>query len=808
MALNLTLMTKAIVNQLDVIEDAVFICQDDKVVYGNSCFYDCIGYSKELVNSMKISDVLAPETIKTFKILNKRGGKTNNLPKLGQIEYIEADGSICSIIFYATSTTFHGKEAAQVTIRKLMNQTNTSISKDYSTPQCMQLLESSLAGVLILCGAEPKLMYANPVIRRIFALIVKKYEKIDILDYIHTDYREILRSRYSRRLADESVPANYRFKALNINGEPIWFEGNFQRIQYQGEHAVLCNLRDVTATVNHYSLINAQPEQLATIFNGLDIGISIIDIETFEIIFINDYFINILGPVNHKRCYEYFGKDKPQCGNCICFKPTHSAGSPTLYAEHKFAANGRWYQFLKKTMIWPDGRTVLMDVAIDITEQKLASQAKSDFLARMSHEIRTPIAGIIGFADLLSRDNLDERQSESVNIIQDCSQQLLRLVNDILDISKIEAGKISLDSIDFVLNSLLVESIGVVSSAAAGKDVSINLVVDSDVPQTFRGDSNRIRQILNNLLSNAVKFTSNGQITVRACQSDYFTEDDVFPLQISVTDTGIGMTKKEQNHIFDPFTQADSSTTRKYGGTGLGLTISKHLVELMGGSIFVESRKRKGTSVSFWLPLSPGSDISSINDLQYCSKFDSFPSASILIVEDIAVNQKLLTYMIEKIGCTSFVVNNGYECLLLLEQSHFDLVLMDMQMPIMNGYDTTRYIRENSEWENLPIVALTAHAMEGDKEKCMAAGCNYFLTKPFTVDQLTKAITYCLDLEAASPDDANDLLDSAIMEELRNEFFVSLTEMVENLKVALNKNDFEAMRSISHDIKGTAGLYG
>lgn len=447
-----------------------------------------------------------------------------------------------------------------------------------------------------------------------------------------------------------------------------------------------------------------------------------------------------------------------------------------------------------------------------ITQQKLiaeeANNAKSDFLARMSHELRTPLAGIIGFTDLMPREGLSARQSESVNIIQDCSIQLLRIVNDVLDISKIEAGKISLDYIDFDLKELIDESVSMIASSLAEKGLNIAIKIDPNLPPAFRGDANRLTQVLSNLLSNAVKFTSSGEIVIIASTADKEVPNGIFPLMISVVDTGIGMSMQEQSNIFEPFAQADTSTSRKYGGTGLGLTISKSLVELMNGSIWLDSRKNEGTTVTFWLPLEPVLQ----NRTAQFTNSDEIPvnlrPISVLVVEDMDVNQKLISYMLEKLGCSSMIAGNGSECLDLLYRFNFDIVLMDMQMPTWNGYDTTRLIRTNHDWDRLPIIALTAHALEGDEEKCKAAGCNHYLTKPFTLNQLSAAIAYCLEPAAKMEDIEQNLFDSDVFRELKEEFLVSLKGMVDDLEIANLNHDFEAMRSTTHDIKGTAGIYG
>lgn len=362
-----------------------------------------------------------------------------------------------------------------------------------------------------------------------------------------------------------------------------------------------------------------------------------------------------------------------------------------------------------------------------------ASEAKSHFLAAISHELRTPTNGVIGMLDLALESEMTQDQVEQLETAQRCAYSLLSLLNQILDLSKIEAGKMTLEQIPFDLRVMVADCVRAHEPAAANKDLQLAGEVGPGVPPQVCGDPLRIRQILSNLISNAVKFTDRGSVQVRA--DGMAPEGGKLWLRFTVRDTGMGIPSTRLPMIFDEFTQADESVSRKYGGTGLGLAITKKLVELHGGQIHVESEVDRGTTFAFTLACGIGVEEACLerHPAQRSDSKSSFETNPhrILIVEDNQVNQKVVTAVLRKRGFNIELANDGMEALSKLERSDdYDLVLMDVQMPVLDGLEATRIIRKNPRWSALPIVAMTAHAMNGDKERCLNAGMNGYISKP------------------------------------------------------------------------------
>ena len=361
-----------------------------------------------------------------------------------------------------------------------------------------------------------------------------------------------------------------------------------------------------------------------------------------------------------------------------------------------------------------------------------ASQAKSEFLANMSHELRTPMNGVIGMIDLTLEGALGREQRERLETAQQCAYSLLALLNDILDLSKIEAGKMALEKIPFDVWSMVEDCVRSHRPHAQKNGVELRAEIAQSVPRQIIGDPLRMRQILINLLSNAVKFTEQGFITVRlTCVRGSAGE---LRLQLDVTDTGSGIPRDKLPYIFDKFTQADGSVSRKYGGTGLGLAITKKLAEMYEGGITVESEPGRGTQFSVKLrceaPAGPAPIAPANSQTGGAAPVEPAALARILVVEDNHVNQKVVTAVLRKRGYTIEVAGDGREALAKLESSDFDLILMDVQMPVLDGLETTRLIRQSEHWRHLPIIAMTAHAMNGDRERCLEAGMTGYISKP------------------------------------------------------------------------------
>ncbi|MCU7551766.1 ATP-binding protein [Chitinophagaceae bacterium LB-8] len=460
---------------------------------------------------------------------------------------------------------------------------------------------------------------------------------------------------------------------------------------------------------------------------------------------------------------------------------------------------------------------------------KEAAKVKENFLANMSHEIRTPLNAILGFTNLLQRKDLDRESASYIQTIQRSGENLLAIINDILDLSKIEAGMLRIERAPFSLRGLVHSIDAMFRTKADEKGIQFFTHVDESLPDRLEGDATRLTQILVNLIGNAIKFTAKGKVAISIRNKGI--EADIVTVEIEVNDTGIGIQREKLEYIFERFQQADDAVTREYGGTGLGLSIVKELVALQQGSIHAESEPGKGATFYLIIPYRiSGEQFPSDNTVN--TQIDTEPAVlqniNVLIVEDNEVNQTLLQHLFRNWQVKFEIANNGIEAIEKLRANVYDLILMDIQMPQMDGYTATRQIRNHLKL-NTPIVAMTAHAMAGEREKCLSYGMNEYISKPIQEEQLRKLITQFYSLETIIAPET-EMVDAPIHhtyqyinlaymkavsagnkeyeEDVTAQFIKAVPQELAALEKAVELNDTGSLRRIAHNLKTTISVMG
>ncbi|OQP53975.1 hypothetical protein A4D02_20010 [Niastella koreensis] len=464
------------------------------------------------------------------------------------------------------------------------------------------------------------------------------------------------------------------------------------------------------------------------------------------------------------------------------------------------------------------------------SEKKVRETArvKENFLANMSHEIRTPMNAILGFTQLLSQKRMDDDAKHFVTTIQSSGENLLTIVNDILDISKIEAGMMRIEKLPFSLRGLVNSIELMVQQKVMSKSISLTIAIDNSLPDILEGDPVRLTQIINNLLGNAIKFTEKGAIDLRIIKKEII--DNIVTLQFVIRDTGIGIEPQKLKEIFGRFQQADDTITRQYGGTGLGLSIVKDLVDLLKGTITVESTPGTGTAFTITLPyfISTQQIRNNLGISELPIANNTHTNLHILITEDNEANQSLLSHIFRNWNIPFAIANNGQEAIELLKKKEFNLVLMDIQMPVMDGYTAARKIRNELKL-TVPIVAMTAHALPGEKEKCLSYGMNDYITKPVKQDQLRDLINRftsfaqpVVKTETPKPSEETNNYNFIQLDYLKDvsagnknyekdvtqKFLQAVPVALQQLEMALQEGNTDAMKRIAHNLKTTISVMG
>jgi signal transduction histidine kinase/CheY-like chemotaxis protein len=472
-------------------------------------------------------------------------------------------------------------------------------------------------------------------------------------------------------------------------------------------------------------------------------------------------------------------------------------------------------------------RQHLLIKELDVAEKNatVAAQTKENFLANMSHEIRTPLSGILGFTNLLQKRPLDNTAAEFVSSIQRSGENLMAIINDILDLSKIEAGMMRITPGVFSINGLINSVETLFSERVKEKKLTISSQVDPSIPDTLIGDATRLTQILVNLIGNAIKFTQQGNVNIEVYNKEEL--DGKVTVGFKVSDTGIGIDKEKLTEVFERFNQGEDSITRNYGGTGLGLSIVKNLILLQHGNIEVSSEQGKGTTFNFYIPYGISAEqIQNVPalDVNHFKDKNNMPWR-VLVVDDNAINQSLMKHLLLQWNVDFDIVANGVEAVNRLREHVYDLILMDIQMPQMDGYTATQQIREVLQLDT-PIIAMTAHAMAGEREKCLSRGMNDYISKPIKEEELFKLISgfglqerHQQAAENVTVQNSFKFIDLDYMRSISGgdvdfektvtqQFITNVPKHLQQLKTAYQNNDFATVNMRAHDFKTSIAMLG
>ena len=631
------------------------------------------------------------------------------------------------------------------------------------------LVESLREGIVQL-DIQERFTFANQAAHQIFGVPFGALVGRSLGEFLDEKGFALLLAVADRRRSGENSAYELQIRRPGREIRDLLVTGSPQfdsRGKFRGTFGVF---HDITDRKRAEEAVQREANKLSAMIQGMEEGVALIDRED-RVIEVNEYFLKLFKMTKPEISGRLFWESEP--GQTFgdfrdiisSFKSNRDSVQVSAQRDISGLKTVVRVQPVYRQDIYEGSIINVIDVTalVIAREQALAaSQAKSSFLANMSHEIRTPLNAIVGITDLMMDTRLDPEQKDYIRTVQESSQSLLAIVNDVLDFSKIEAGRFELDLEDFNLQTVIEGVTEILAGRARQKGLEFSCAIDPRIPSPLRGDPARLRQILLNLGDNAVKFTTRGGVTFRVERVD--SNGGEIAVLFSVIDTGTGVARENQALIFEGFAQADSSVTRKFGGTGLGLSISKNLVDMMGGEIGLKSPLREGRDGGscFWfrvpfrtqaeardaevapfLPLPMTAPLAgpSPEPLPAAAFDGGQQRARILLVEDNRINQKITTAILQKAGYTVDVIENGRKALEAVARAPYDLVLMDVQMPEMDGLRAAELIRQNSgNFVSPPIIALTASAVKGDRERCLRSGMNDYIMKPIRAGELVAKV--------------------------------------------------------------------
>jgi PAS domain S-box-containing protein len=665
--------------------------------------------------------------------------------------------------------------------------------------------------------------YVNPVAEKVSGYSKVELLKMSFVNLIRDDYKNSVTKHYFNQLNQKEELTYIEFPIINKQEELLWISQKARLIlDENGPKEFIVIARDVTDIKAVNELVQQSEEKYRGIIENLKLGILEVDNDD-KIIKSYPQFCVLSGYKEE----ELIGKSPSEL-----FLDESSREIMTAQNKQRLVGNSGVYEIpiLKKNgdIAWviisgapfynsKGVKEGTVGVHLDITERKnmeselrdanLKSEelnkVKEMFMANMSHEIRTPMNAIIGMAELLKESVLTTSQQSYISAIASSSTNLLLLINDLLDFSKIESGYLTLEFVTFNLPKLIAKNKALVSLKADENGVNIVSDIDKNLPTNLLGDPIRLGQVILNLLSNAVKFTNNGTVTIKVELIE--KQQNRNTLKFSVKDDGIGIEPNEFENIFEDFSQAKSTTTRLFGGTGLGLPISKKIVNLMDGKLKVKSKLNEGSDFYFTIVLEE-SELVEDQSAHSTQLTEDFKQKKVLVVEDNPVNILMAKTILEKWNCNVFLAKNGIEAIEKVQQAVYDVILMDMRMPKMGGLEATQLIR-NEFKISTPIIALTANAIKGENDKCLAAGMNDYVSKPYKQIELNKTLTKWMfkedfkEIRLYNLTKLEEMNDAVFLNKMVKLFSVETDKEIELMQKALDHLDFKTVSDKAHKIK-------
>ena len=824
-------------------ESVYILDSDDRFLDLNSAALALLGYERGDIGTLHLRDILDAEemekSLRSRKELERMGFRRTPL----ELRMRRRDGSVVEVEAMAALISTEESPRAILGIARDVTERRRADRELAESEERFRIMADGCPAMMWVTDASGGLRFVNQATRDYFGSTCNFAERGDWEKLFHPDDVQKFARGFEQAVRDRAT-FRAEVRAWRADGACRWLVSDAQprrspEGEFLGHVGVTFDIHDRKEAEEG---LRSSEEKFRQLAENIREVFWMLDLETGEHLYISPAYEEIWGrsreelrrnplswtqalePTDRAQTLAVFDRQALGEHTCVEYRMRTPRGELKWIRDRAFPirdADGR----IRRVAGVAEDITAAKEAAAALRrakeEAEAASRAKSEFLANVSHEIRTPMNGIIGMTGLLMETPLTEEQRQYAQIVHSSAESLLSLINDVLDFSRMEAGRLNLEALDFDLQSTMNDAVQLLSAAAQEKGLKLTWRIGPRVPVRLRGDAGRLRQVLLNLVGNALKFTSEGEVSI-ATEIDHEDESSAL-LRFSVRDTGIGIPVGQQARIFLPFTQADSSTTRLYGGTGLGLAISRELVELLGGRIGVQSEPQKGSH--FWFtalfakqtavaeaPAHPGGeDRAAAHPRQPPPPLHR--TGRVLVAEDNVTNQQVAMAILKTLGCRADAVANGKEALALLATVPYDLVLMDCQMPVMNGYEAAAQIRSGRSAvvnPKVPIIALTAHAMNGDRERCLAAGMNDYISKPVHHETLRAMLEKWLSGDIAEPAfNEGQLIDRMMGDRnlaraIADTFLEDMGKQLAALTTHIRHGDTVAAALQAHSIRGAA----